>query len=145
MNSYKLLKEFKKKYPGAVTWFRLKRHCQIIDKHLNPDENILCIFAGQLDNDNLSFFNTGVVAVTNQRLLVAQNRLIIGYKFVSVTPDLYNDFTVNKGFIWGTVIIDTAKEKIFVSNLAPASLPEIETAVTTNMQAAKRAYLKKQM
>ena len=131
---------FKKKYPFSVTWFRLKKHCQVMDKHLNDNERIEFVFAGQLDNDALSFFNTGILVLTNERLCVCQNRLIIGYKFSSVTPDLYNDMQVDSGLIWGTVCIDTIKEKIYVSNVQKSSLPEIETQVTKFMQEAKKKY-----
>lgn len=136
-NCYDELLLFERKFPGAVTWFRLKKHCEIIDKHLNPDETIEFVLAGQLDNNNLSFFNTGVVAITNKRIMVAQNRLLIGYKLSSITPDLYNDLKVDAGLIWGTLTIDTLNEKIFVSNLAKSSLPEIETQITSFIEAAR--------
>lgn len=137
---YDKLMLFKSKYPFSVTWFRLKKHCQIMDKHLNPGERIEFVFAGQLDDNSLSFFNTGILVLTNERLCVCQNRLLIGYKFSSVTPDLYNDMKVDSGLLWGTVTIDTIKEKIFVSNVQKSSLPEIETQVTKFMQDAKKKY-----
>ena len=138
---YENMKLFKKKYPSCVTWFRLKKHCEIIDKHLNPDETIDYVIAGQLDNDALSFFNTGVLAITSERILVAQNRLLVGYKLSSITPDLYNDMQVDCGLLWGTLCIDTVKEKIYVSNLDKRCLPEIETCITMFMQNAKKKYL----
>lgn len=137
---YENVKMFKEKFPRCVTWFRLKKHCQIVDKHLNPDEQILFAFAGQLDNIGSSFFNTGVLAITNQRLIVAQNRFFIGYKFSSITPDLYNDMQVSTGILWGTLCIDTVKEKIYMSKLDKKSLPEIETYITMYMQEAKKLY-----
>lgn len=137
-NCYAELMLFVKKYPGAVTWFRLKKHCEIIDKHLNPDERIEFAIAGQLDNNSLSFFNTGVLVLTNKRIMIAQNRLLVGYKLSSITPDLFNDLSVDSGLIWGTVAIDTIKEKVYVSNLSKASLPEIETQITMFMQEAKK-------
>ncbi len=135
--TYRQLKLFKEKFPGSVTWFRLKKHCQVVDRHLNPNEKVEFIIAGQLDNNALSLFNTGVVAITNERLIVAQNRLIVGYRFSSITPDLYNDLKVDAGLIWGTIEIDTVREQIYVSNLAKAALPEIETAITTFMHDAR--------
>lgn len=135
---YEKLKAFKHKFPKCVTWFRLKKHCGIVDKHLNPGEHVDFILAGQLDNETLSFFNTGVIAITNQRIIVAQNRLLIGYKFSSITPDLYNDMQVDCGLFWGTLCVDTVKEKIYVSNLDKDSLPEIETSITMFMADAKR-------
>lgn len=139
-NAYKMLSLFKTKYPKSVTWFRLKKHCAIVDRHLNPNEEIRFCMAGQLDDNALSFFNTGVLVITNERLIVAQNRLLIGYKFSSITPDLYNDLQVDAGLIWGTLTIDTIKEKIYISNLDKSSLPEIETQVTMFMQEAKKKY-----
>lgn len=135
---YSKLKAFTEKFPHGVTWFRLKKHCEIIDKHLNPGEQISFVVAGQLDNDSLSFFNTGVLAITTDRILVAQNRLLVGYKFSSITPDLYNDMQVDCGLFWGTLCIDTVKEKIYVSNLDKKSLPEVETSVTMFMSDAKK-------
>lgn len=140
-DAYQELMLFKKKYPGAVTWFRLKKHCDIINKHLNPNEQILFCVAGQLDDDNFSFFNTGVLAITTERMMIAQNRLTVGYKFSSITPDLYNDMQVYSGLIWGRLTIDTVKERIHLSNLSKASLPEIETQITMYMQEAKKKYL----
>ncbi len=139
---YEKLKAFKQKFPKCVTWFRLKKHCAIVDKHLNPGEHVDFILAGQLDQNHLSFFNTGVLAITNQRLIVAQNRFLVGYKFSSITPDLYNDMQVDCGFIWGMLCIDTVKEKIYVSNLDKNSLPEIETSITMFMADAKKNFNK---
>ena len=141
-SSYELLKRFRNKFPGSVAW-RVKKHCKIIDMHLNPNERINFIFAGQLDIKPLSLFNTGVIAVTNERLIIAQKKLIVGYKFSSITPDLYNDLTVKAGLIWGTIIIDTVREQVYVSDLDKEALPEIETEITMFMQEAKKKYAKK--
>lgn len=140
---YENVKMFKNKFPHSVTWFRLKKHCAVVEKHLNPDEQILFAFGGQLDNINTSFFNTGVLVLTSQRLIVAQNRFFIGYKFSSITPDLYNDMQVSTGIFWGTLCIDTVKEKIYVSKLDKKSLPEIETYITMYMQETKKQYYSK--
>lgn len=141
-SSYELLKKFRNKFSGSVAW-RVKKHCKIIDMHLNPNERINFIFAGQLDIKPLSLFNTGVIAVTNERLIIAQKKLIVGYKFSSITPDLYNDLTVKAGLIWGTIIIDTVREQVYVSDLDKEALPEIETEITMFMQEAKKKYAKK--
>lgn len=37
---------FKRRYPGTIAW-RLKKHCQRIEEHLNPDEEVLYVFTGQ--------------------------------------------------------------------------------------------------
>lgn len=139
-NCYEEAKLFIKKYPMCVTWWRLKKHCAIIDKHLNPGETVQLVVCGQLDNNHMSFFNTGVLAVTNQRICVAQDRLIVGYKFSSITPDMYNDLQVDAGLIWGMLTIDTIKEKVFVSNLDKSCLPEVETVITSFMIEEKRKY-----
>lgn len=141
-NSYELLKKFTNKFSGSVAW-RVKKHCKIIDMHLNSNETINFIFAGQLDIKPLSLFNTGVIAVTSERLIIAQKKLIVGYKFSSITPDLYNDLTVRSGIIWGTIIIDTVREQVYISDLDKEALPEIETEITMFMQEAKKKYAKK--
>lgn len=142
MGCYEKLAKFEKKYPRSITWFRLKKHCEVIDKHLNPNETIKFICAGQLDDNHLSWFNTGVLAVTTERIMIAQNRLTVGYMFTSITPDMYNDLGVEAGLIWGLITVDTIKEKVYLSNLDKNALPEIETAITMAMQEAKKKYPK---
>ena len=94
-SSYTLVREFMKKYPLTIAW-RLKQHAKIIDKHLNPGEKILYIFAGQKNDRSGDIFNTYVVAFTNKRIMVATKRVLFGYFFKSITPDMYNDLTIHK-------------------------------------------------
>ncbi len=141
-NTYDLVREFKKKYPSTVNWWRTRKHAALVDKNLNPGEKVLYAFAAQNDNAYGSIFNTAVLALTTDRLIIAQDRLIVGYKVVSVTPDLYNDITINAGFIWGMVIIDTVKETIYFSNISKKALSEIQVNISTYMIAAKKEYAK---
>lgn len=139
MNAYELLKTFKKKYPMTVAW-RIKSHSKIIDKHLNPGEEIIYAFAGQKGETYSDLFHTYIVVLTNKRLIVAQKDLLFGYSFLSITPDLYNDLTVDSGIIWGKVTIDTLKEKVVLTNIDKNALPEVETAITEYMMHAKEKY-----
>lgn len=139
MRTYDKVKAFKQKFPGTVSW-RLKKHCAVIDKHLNPNEELLYAFCGQLNDSPLNLIETGVVAVTSERLIVGQNFIWPGYKFVSITPDMYNDCTVKSGIIWGTIGIDTIKETVWISDLSKRAMPEIETIITTFMQEMKKRY-----
>ena len=141
--TYQFVKEFKKKYPWTVTWWRLKKHAKLLDKYLHKNEKILYAFAGQNDDIPSSFFNTVVVGITNERLIVAQDRLIVGYDVSFVTPDLYNDLKVDAGLLWGTVTIDTVKEIVYVSKLSNKALPEIQNEISTFMMEAKKKYPKK--
>ena len=43
---YNLALNFKRKHPGGIAW-RLKKHCEVVEKHLNPSEKVLFAFAGQ--------------------------------------------------------------------------------------------------
>ncbi len=140
-NAYQELRLFTSKFHGSLTWFRLKQHCSVIDRHLNPNEKIEFCFAGQLGEGNI--FNTAVIAVTSERILIGQKRLLGRYRLSSVTPDLYNDLQVYSGILWGKVTIDTVKELIKVSYLTKSGLPEIETMITMNMQEAKKKYKRK--
>lgn len=139
MNVYEQLKTFKKKYPFTIAW-RLKAHASVLSKHLNPGEEVIYAFAGQKGEVYRDLFHTHVVALTNKRLLVVQKNLIFGYYFLSVTPDLYNDLTVDSGMIWGKVTIDTLKERVILTNIDKDALPEVETAITEYMIRAKEKY-----
>lgn len=134
---YKLVTQFKNKYPKTVAW-RIKEHCKVASKHLNPDETVTYAFACQKNNFSYEFFRTFVVVITNKRVLIAQKRLLFGYLFITVTPDLYNDLTVIGGIIWGKIHIDTVKEGIYLSNIDKEALPEIETVITEFMIEAKK-------
>ena len=136
---YELVKEFKRKYPMTVA-FRLKKHCEVIDKHLNPGEEIIYAFAAQKNASVLEIFYTNVVVLTNKRILVATKRVLWGYFLVTITPDMFNDLTVRKGLIFGNVVIDTIKEKIVLSNIDAEALPEIETIITEYMMTEKKKY-----
>ncbi len=136
-NSYEILKNYTKKYPMTVAW-RLKSHCKVVDKHLNSDENILYMFAGQKNESSLNIFNTYVLVFTNKRIMVVTKRVLFGYFFKSITPDMYNDLTIVRGLIWGRVVIDTVKEKVIITNIDVNSLDEIETNITEIMLAQKK-------
>ena len=116
---------FKRRYPGTIAW-RLKKHCQRIEEHLNTDKEVLYVFTGQKNNKFYDIISTAVFAITNKRLLIANDRLLFGYFLYSITPDMFNDLTVYSGLIWGKVAIDTVKEMVYVSNLSKKSLDEIE-------------------
>lgn len=130
---------FKRRYPGTIAW-RLKKHCQRIEEHLNPDEEVLYVFTGQKNNKFYDIISTAVFVITNKRLLIANDRLLFGYFLYSITPDMFNDLTVYSGLIWGKVAIDTIKEIVYVSNLSKKSLDEIETKVTEYMMEEKKKY-----
>lgn len=136
------VKEFKKRYPSTVMW-RIKKHCKIIQMHLNPGEEVLYAFAAQKNYSYTNFFDTAVLCVTSERLLIAQDHVIYGYTLKSVTPDLYNDLHVFSGLFWGQIIIDTVKEVIYFSNITKKALIEIESVISMYMIEAKKMYAKK--
>ena len=139
MSVYSEVLKFKKKYPGTLA-FRLKRHSEILDKHINPDERILYVFTGQKNMSSIALPNTFVIALTNKRLLFARKRILFGYFFYAVTPDMFNDLKVSSGIIWGKIIIDTIKELAYISNVSKEALNEIETEITEYMMEEKRKY-----
>ena len=139
MKSYEQVLKFLKKYPDTIT-FRLKEHCKVLDKYINPDEEIKYIFAGQKNAKSIAIPNTFVIALTNKRLLFARKRMMFGYFFYAVTPDMFNDLTVHSGLIWGKVYIDTVKETMILSNIDKAALDPIETQVTEYMMKEKKKY-----
>lgn len=142
-SSYEIVKKYKKKYPMTISW-RLKRHCKVVDKHLNSGEKILYAFAAQKSDSPFSLISTNVFAFTNKRIIVATKRILFGYFFKSITPDMYNDLTVSKGLFWGGVSIDTVKEIIHISNVDVRSLDEIETNISEIMIKHKKDYIKEE-
>ena len=139
MTVYEQLKQFKAKYPMTVSW-RLKQHAKIIEKHLNPGEEVQYAFAAQKNNNPLDVITTYAVVLTNKRILLGQKRLLFGYFFTAITPDMFIDLTVKMGIIWGKVIIDTIKEEVVLSNIQRGALDEIETNITEYMMKEKQKY-----
>lgn len=140
---YQHVMEFKKRFPLTIMW-RVKKHCDVIERHLNPDEKILYAFAAQKNNDATYITDTAVLCVTSDRLLIAQNQILYGYTLVSVTPDMYNDLNVYSGIFWGKLCIDTVKEVIYFSNLQKKALAEVESIITMYMIEAKKLYPNKE-
>ena len=140
---YKMVREFKNKYPITIA-FRLKQHCKVVDMHLNTDEEVIYAFAAQKNFGSFDIVNTNVVALTNKRIIIATKRLMCGYFFISITPDMFNDLTVAKELLWGKVQIDTIKEVVTLSNIDPRALPEIENNITTYMMEEKKKYKEKE-
>ena len=136
---YELVKEFLRKYPGTIAW-RIKKHCQVIDKHLNPGEKVLYAFAGQKNDKWYDIISTHVFVVTNKRLMIATKRVVFGYFLYSLTPDMFNDLSVYSGLLFGRIQIDTVKEIVDITNLSKLSLDDIETKVTEYMMKKKKKY-----
>lgn len=139
MDVYNKVKKFKKKYKGTVA-FRLKAHSEVLEKHLNPGEEVLYVFAGQKNNSSIAVPNTFIIALTNKRLVFARKRLFFGYFFYSVTPDMFNDLKAHSGVLWGKIVIDTVKELAIISNISKSALSEIETEITEYMMREKKKY-----
>lgn len=136
---YKQAKAFKKRYRLTIAW-RMKPHSKIVEKHLNPKEQVLYVFAAQKNDNPLDIITSYICVLTNRRLILAQKRLLFGYFFLSITPDLFNDLKVNMGIIWGKIYIDTAKEVVALSNIQKDALNEIETNITEYMMEEKKKY-----
>ena len=140
---YDLVKRFKEKYPLTIA-FRLEKHSEIIEKHLNPDEEIIYAFVAQKNASVFEIFYTNVIAITNKRIMIGTKRLFFGYFFLTITPDMFNDMTVRKGIIFGDVVIDTIKEQVVLSNIDSKALPEIETIISEYMMTEKKKYVNDQ-
>lgn len=137
---YEKAKQFKKKYPLTIAW-RLKKHSKIIDLHLNPGEEVKYVFACQKNDNPIDIITTYVIALTNKRILLGQKRLLFGYFFTAITPDMFNDLEVKMGIVWGKIIIDTVKETVYLSNIERDALDEIETNITEYMMKEKQKYV----
>ena len=136
MDNKKILEEqlarFKSKYPLTIGW-RLNKNSRVLLEHLHDDEVIKYAFYAQKNKSSLDVTSTGIIAVTNKRLVIARDRVVIGYFFDSITADMFNDLKVRSGIIWGKIIIDTVNELIILTNISKSALPEIEEQVTSAM------------
>ncbi len=141
MDIYKQAKKFKSRFPGTVAW-RLKQNSSIIEKHLNPGEEVEYVFAGQKNDRWYDIFSTAIVAITNKRIMIGRKRVIYGYAFDSVMPYMYNDLNIRVGLFWGKVEIDTVKEIMVFTNISKGAIPEIENNVSENMMRLKKTYPK---
>lgn len=138
---YEKLKNFKSKYPMTISW-RLKSHSNVVNNHLNPGEEVLYAFAAQKNDNPLDIVTTCAVVLTNKRIIIGQKRLLFGYFFTSITPDMFNDLTVKMGIIWGKIYIDTVKEIVKLSNIQQEALDDIETIISEYMMQEKKRYIK---
>lgn len=140
---YDELKKFKNKYPMTVAW-RIKRHAKVLEEHINKDEKVLYAFAAQKNDNPLDFVTTYALILTDKRILLGSKRLIFGYFYTAITPDMFNDLTIKMGIIWGKVYIDTVKEVVKFSNIQREALAEIETAISKYMLEEKKKYQNKE-
>lgn len=138
---YQRINEFLKKYPFTIV-FRIRKHVKVLEKHLNPGEEVFYIFPAQKNESVFDIFATCVVAFTNKRILIAQKRVVPGYRLSSITPDLFNDFQVFKGLFFGKLDIDTVKEVVHLSNLDIRCLNELETALSEYLIQEKPKIMK---
>ena len=141
MSVVKNARRFKKKFPLTIAW-RLKANSNVVEKHLNPEEEVKYVFAGQKNNRFYDIFSTGIVVITNKRILIGRKRLFLGYMLDSIMPYMYNDLNIRSGIIWGKVTIDTIKEEIVFFYLYKAALNEIETNISESMMLLKKKYPK---
>ena len=136
---YSYVKEFKKKFPLTISW-RLYQNSQVIEQHLNDNEEVLYAFAAQKNDNPLDIITTCVVCLTNKRILIGQKRVVFGYFYSAITPDMFNDLSIKMGLIWGKVILDTVKEIVVLSNVQKEALLEIETKISEYMMEEKKKY-----
>ena len=139
---YKRVLKFKEKYPMTIAW-RLRKNSEVLERHLNPDEEVIYAFAAQKNDNPFNIFETSVIALTTKRILIGRKRIVFGYFLNSITPDMFNDLKIAGGLIWGKVYIDTVKEFVTLSNISNDALTEIETEISSYMMEAKKEYKKK--
>ena len=138
---YEAAREFRNKYPLTVA-FRLKANSAVVQKHLDAGETPLYTFVGQKRKDRMGRNQTAVVTITDKRILIGRSKLFnFGYTLNVITPDMFNDLRVECGPVFGSVILDTVKEKVVITHLDRRSLDDIENHVSGTMTNLKKEYL----
>lgn len=135
---YLKVKEFKKRFPLTIAW-NIKKHCKVLENFINPTEEVLYAFCGQRNDNSFDIITSCAVVLTNKRILIGQQR-VLGYIYIAITPDMFNDLNIKTGPIWGSIYIDTIKETVVISNLQKSSLDEIETSISEYMMNEKLKY-----
>ena len=138
MNVLNKLNEFKQKYSSTIMW-RVRKHAKVVESNLHDGENVLYAFCGQKNPNHLDIFNTFAVVLTSERLIFAQKRLIFGFSLNSITPDMFNDIKITSGIIWGSVMIDTVKEVVYLTNVSKRALTEIQKTISKFMITEKKS------
>jgi hypothetical protein len=131
---------FKRKYPSTVGW-RYRKNSAIVEQHLDEGEEVLYAFIAQKNDNPFHIFETCVVALTTERIMIGRKRVLFGYFIDSVTPEMFNDLKIVSSIIWGKVMIDTVKEFIVLSNVSKKALPEIYSQVSNYMKIMKKRLL----
>ena len=139
MDVYERIMEFRRKYHGGIA-FRIKKHAEVVQKYIDPDEEILYAFCGQKNTSIKEIANTYAIVLTNKRILLGTKRIFWGSFFYTITPEMYNDMEIYRGLIWGKITIDTVKEEVILTNLPKSGLNEIESKISNFMREAKLKY-----
>lgn len=134
---YEKVRDFKRRFPTTISW-RLRSHSKVASKLINKDEKILYAFAAQKSPTSFNMLSTFVFVLTDKRIVLAQKRMLYGYFYYSITPDMFNDLTISMGLIWGKAIIDTVREQVYLSGLTRKALEELETVLSKYMIQKKR-------
>lgn len=136
---YEKALNFKNRHPMTIAW-RLRKNSEVVEKHLNPGEKVLYVFAAQKNDNPFNILTTAVIALTNERILIGRKRVVFGYFLDSITPDMFNDLKILSGIVWGKVYIDYIKEFVTLSNVSKDALSEIETNISSFMMEQKKKY-----
>ena len=79
------------------------------------DEEVKDVFAAQKNYQSYEIINTNIIVLTNKRLIVITKRLIFGYFFRMITPEMFNDLTIKNGILCRSFIIGDVHFKGFVN------------------------------
>ena len=134
-------RKFRRKYP-LTSALRLWAHSKISAKHLNPGEKIKYVFGAQKGPSSADIVSTYIIVITDKRIMIGRKRLVFGYFFLAITPELFNDIKVKKGLLWAKVEIDTVKEYIILSNIQGGAASKTETAITQYVMKKKCKHKK---
>jgi len=86
------------------------KHFKLIEESLLQGETVLVAFEGLHNYKSMTKHDKNFAyALTNKRIIMAQKRLV-GSVVQSVSIEQINDITINRGFVFGVMTIDTVRE-----------------------------------
>lgn len=74
MSVYQYASDFKKRYPKTIAW-RIKKHCDVVEAHIGPDEVVKYAFACQKNPHSYEIFRTFVIADEGESKAVYEDLL----------------------------------------------------------------------
>ena len=113
---YDKLKNFKTEYPSTIAW-RLKAHSKVIERHLNPGEEVNYVFAAQKGLSSIDSIFNGEMTTANGKVDTKKFANIIKEVLKKNLKDEYFRKDTVDGLTQNTMILTVGELKALAKNI----------------------------